>query len=184
MIGMSAGTIRNLWSAIEDCHRQFGYTTLLAMRTRDFARYSRTVAFMKGLSSRLIFPIGVHHVKQMLELTAISPAQTRDVLMCVLGTVMRMRVNEVDQLKICDVLWRFDGGFHPHLSNTLACRVYKRKQDQARKGLYPPAGKAVFTCLLAYTEDAGLEVAEDCTKGRSPDHQRCAQRATDDRCRH
>ena len=26
MPGMSAGTIRNLWSAIEDGHRQFGYT--------------------------------------------------------------------------------------------------------------------------------------------------------------
>jgi hypothetical protein len=104
----------------------------------------------------------------MLELTALSPAQTRDVLMCVLGTVMCMRVNEVDQLQICDVLWRFDGGFHPWFSNTLACRIYKRKQDQARKGLYPRAGKAVFTRLLAYTDDAGLEVAEGCTKGRSP----------------
>jgi hypothetical protein len=153
MIGMSAGTIRNLWSAIEDRHRQFGYTPPLAMRGGDFARYSRAVASVKGMPSRLIFPIGVHHVKQMLELTALSPAQTRDVLMCVLGTVMCMRVNE---------------GFHPRFSNTLACRIYKRKQDQARKGLYPRAGKAVFTRLLAYTDDAGLEVAEGCTKGRSP----------------
>ena len=120
----------------------------------------------------------------MLELTALSPAQTRDVLMCVLGTVMCMRVNEVDQLQICDVLWRFDGGFHPRFSNTLACRIHKRKQDQARKGLYPRAGKAVFTRLLAYTDDAGLEVAEGCTMGRSPGHQRCAQRAADDRRRH
>jgi hypothetical protein len=80
---------------------------------------------------------------------------------------MCMRVNEVDQLQICDVLWRFNGGFHPRFSNTLACCIYKRKQDQTRKELYPRAGKAVFT-LLAFTDDAGLEVAEGCTKGRSP----------------
>ena len=141
MIGMSAGSIRNLWSAIEDRHRQFGYTPPLAMRGGDFSRYSKAVASIKGMPSRLIFPVGVHHVKQMLELVALSPAQTRDVLMCVLGTVMCMRVNEVDQLQICDVLWRFDAGFHPRYSNTLACRVYKRKQDQARKGLYPRAVK-------------------------------------------
>ncbi len=125
---------------------------------------------MKGMPSLLIFPICVHHVKQMLEFTALLPVQTRDVLMCVLGTVMFMWVNEVDQLQIsgCDVLWRFNGGFHPRFSNKLACSIYKRKQDQARKGLYPRAGKAVFTHLLAYTDDTGLEVAEGCTKGRSP----------------
>jgi hypothetical protein len=46
------------------------------MRGGDFARYSRAVASIKGLSSLLMFPICVHHVKQMLELTALSPAQT------------------------------------------------------------------------------------------------------------
>jgi hypothetical protein len=56
MIGMSAGTIRSLWSAIEDRHRQFGYTPPLAIRGGDFARYSRAVASVKGMPSRLIFP--------------------------------------------------------------------------------------------------------------------------------
>ncbi len=97
------------------------------MRGGGFARYSRAVASVKGMPSRLIFTIGVHHVKQMLELTALSPAQTRNLLMCVLGTVMCMRVNAVDQLQICYVLWRFDGGFHPLFSKTLACRIYKTK---------------------------------------------------------
>ena len=104
-IGMSAGTIRNLWSAIEDRHRQFGYTPPLAMRGGDFA---------------------------MLELTALSPAQTRDVLMCVLGTVMCMRVNEVDQLKICDVLWRFDGGFHPRFRT--GWRAASTRESRSRPG--------------------------------------------------
>jgi hypothetical protein len=168
MIGMSAATIRNLWSAIEDRHRMFGYIPPLAMRGGDFSRYSKAVASVKGIPSRLIFPVGVHHVQQMLALGGLSLAQTRDVLMCVLGTVMCMRVNEVDQLQVCDVLWHFDAGFHDRYVNSLAVRIYKRKQDTARKGLYPRAGAAVFTRLRAYTEDNGLTVAENCTKGRSP----------------
>ena len=31
MVGLSAGTIRNMWSAIEDRHRHFGYNPPLAM---------------------------------------------------------------------------------------------------------------------------------------------------------
>jgi len=87
---------------------------------------------MKGLPSLLMFPISVHHVKQMLELTALSPAQTRDVLMYVLGTVMCMRVNEVDQLKICDVLWRFDGGFHPRFRTRW--RAASTRESRSRPG--------------------------------------------------
>jgi hypothetical protein len=126
------GTSWYLWSAIEDCHRQSGYTPLLAMRRGDFARYSRAVASMKGLPSLLMFPISVHHVKQMLELTALSPAQTRDVLMYVLGTVMCMRVNEVDQLKICDVLWRFDGSFHQRFRTRW--RAASTRESRSRPG--------------------------------------------------
>jgi len=159
MIGCSAGTIRNLWSAIEDRHRLFGYQPPLAMRGGDFSRYSKAVASVKGTPSRLIFPVGVHHVQNMLDLIGLTITQRRDMLMCALGTVMCMRVNEVDQLQICDVLWRFDAGFHAMYANTLACRIYKRKQDTARKGLYPRAGGAIFTRLRAYTHLLGIEGA-------------------------
>ena len=168
MVGCSAGTIRNLWSAIEDRHRLFGYQPPLAMRGGDFSRYSKAVASVKGTPSRLIFPVGVHHVQKMLDLIGLTITQRRDMLMCALGTVMCMRVNEVDQLQICDVLWRFDAGFHAMYANTLACRIYKRKQDTARKGLYPRAGGAIFTRLQAYTHLLGIEPSEDCSKGRLP----------------
>ena len=55
MVGLSAGTIRNLWSAIEDRHRQYGYDPPLAMRGGDFSRYSKAVASAKGMPSRLLF---------------------------------------------------------------------------------------------------------------------------------
>ena len=168
MIGCSTGTILNLWSAIEDRHRTYGYDPPLAMRMGDFSRYSKAVASIKGTPSRLLFPVGVHHVYQMIQLEDQTLAQMRNTVLTILGTVMCMRVNEVDQLQICDVLWRLDAAFHVMYGQSLACRIYKRKQDTARKGLYPRAGGAVFTRLLAYTERAGLVVEEGCSKGRLP----------------
>jgi hypothetical protein len=41
MIGCLAGTIRNLWSAIEDRHRMYGYNPPLAMRMGDFSRSAK-----------------------------------------------------------------------------------------------------------------------------------------------
>jgi hypothetical protein len=168
MLGSSAGTIRNLWSAIEDRHRFFGYTPQLAAREGDFSRYSKAVASVKEMPSRVIFPIGTHHVRLMLELVGLSLAQRRDILICVLGTVMCLRVGEISQLQICDVLWRLDGGFHVMYVNTLGCRIYKRKQDTARKGLYPMAGSEVANRLRFYVNSLGLKVSANCSKGRSP----------------
>jgi hypothetical protein len=107
MVGCAAGTIRNLWSAIEDRNRIFGYTppSPLALRGGDFSRFSKAVASVKGMPSRLNFPIGVHHIQQLLELIRLTIIQRRDMLICVVGTVMCLRVNEVGQLQICDVLW-------------------------------------------------------------------------------
>jgi hypothetical protein len=171
MVGMSAGTIRNLWSAIENRHRLFGYEAPLAMRGGDFTRFSKAVASAKGMPSRLLVPIGVHHVNQLLELGDLTPTQTRNLMMTIVDTVMCMRVNEIDQLQICYVLWGLDMEFHPMYQNIFACRmtrIYKRKQDTARKGLYPRAGSAVFTRLRAYVDRAGLAVDKDCSKGDSP----------------
>ncbi len=77
------------------------------MRGGDFSRYSKAVASVKGMPSLLIFPMGVQHVQKMLDLVGLTISQRCDImmLMCALGTVMCMRVNEVDQLQICNVLW-------------------------------------------------------------------------------
>ncbi len=168
MVGMSARTIRNLWSAIENRHRLFCYESPLAMRGGDFTRFSKAVASAKGMSSHLLFPIGVHHVNQQLELGDLTLTQTRNLMMMIVHTVMCMRVNEIDQLQICDILWGLDMEFHPMYQNTFAFRIYKKKQDTARKGLFPRAGSAVFTRLRAYVDRAGLAVNDDCSKGDEP----------------
>jgi hypothetical protein len=71
MVGCAAGTIRNLWVAIEDRHRVFGCAPPLALRGGDFSRFSKAVASVKGMPSLLIFPIGTHHVQSMLELVGL-----------------------------------------------------------------------------------------------------------------
>ncbi len=57
MVGLSAGTVRNLWSAIENLHRFFGYEATLAMHVGDFTRFSEAEASTKGVPSRLLFPL-------------------------------------------------------------------------------------------------------------------------------
>ena len=167
MIGCATGTIRNFWSAIEDRHRRYGYNLPLGMQG-DFTRMSKAVAAVQGQPSRLIFPVGTHHVRALLELAGLSDTQTRDVMICVLGTTACMRVGEVAQAQICDLLWGHDSAWHPQYNDTLAVRIYKRKQDQARKGLYPRVGAAVAARLRSYTERMELEVSGDCSKKRNP----------------
>jgi hypothetical protein len=63
------------------------------------------------------------------------------------GTIRNLlsavRMKEVDQLQICDVLWRFNPAFHVMYANNLACRIYKRKQDTARRSSFSAPQQAL-----------------------------------------
>ena len=78
------------------------------MHMGNISRYSKAVASIKGTLSRLLFTVGVLHVYQIIRLEDQSLAQMHNTMLTVLGTVMCMRVNEMDQLQICEVLWHFD----------------------------------------------------------------------------
>ena len=54
MVECAAGTIKNIWSRIEDRHRRFGYPLPLG-GFRDFTGLYKAVAAIKGTPSRLIF---------------------------------------------------------------------------------------------------------------------------------
>ena len=58
-------------------------------------------------------------------------------MLTVLGTVMCLRVKEMDQLQICDVLWHFDAAFHIMYAQTLACRTYKRSSSTTPTAVQP-----------------------------------------------
>ena len=107
MVGCATGTIRNMWSAIEDRHRRYGYPPPLAI-AGNFSRLARAVGSVRGEPSRPIFPVGVHHVQQLMELAGLSLAQHRDLLICVLGTTACLRVGEVFGLQLCDLRWDHD----------------------------------------------------------------------------
>ncbi len=50
----------------------------------------------------------------------------------------------------------------------MALGVFKRKQAQVRKGLYPRLRRTVTSRLEVYFEELGLEVSNEDTKDRSP----------------
>lgn len=85
MTGCAMGTTSNVWSAIEDHHRRVGYAHPLGMQGA-FTRMTKAVALVQGQPSRLIFP-----ARELCKLSWNSRGllilKTRDMLICVLGTV-------------------------------------------------------------------------------------------------
>jgi hypothetical protein len=120
MVGCAAGTIKNVWCSIANRHRRFGHNTPLGA-AGDFKRLYKAVAAVKGAPSKLLFPIGTHHLRRLLELIGLTGCQSRDVLVCATGMALCCRVVEVTDFQICDsfgnsmlhtthlmrVLWQF-----------------------------------------------------------------------------
>ena len=168
MLGASANSIKNVWSAIEYWHRMAGLNPPLSPPLA-FKRLFKAVASIKGTPGRLQFPVGAHHVRQLLSLVGLSRLELRSILVTVLGTAGCCRVEEVGNMQICDLLWELDAAYHDSLVGGLAIRIYRRKQDTGRFGLYirVPAG-ALVEWLRRYVAALGLRRDERCSKGDSP----------------
>jgi hypothetical protein len=91
MVGCAAGTIKNVWCSISDRHRRFGQDAPLAA-AGDFKRLYKAVAAIKGAPSKLLFPIGIHHLRRLLDLIGLTECQSRDVLVCSTGMALCCRV--------------------------------------------------------------------------------------------
>lgn len=173
MVGCAAGTIRNVWSSIADRHRRFGLAFPFSSQG-EFSRMCKAVAAVVGTPSRIIFPIGAHHVQRMLELIGLTDEQTRSVLMTCAGTLLSSRVVEVSFFQPCDFLWELDKLFHDQYEGTTAVHVYRRKQDTGRRGLWPRIGRSrraewdIVSRLQKHAEKYCLEVSPLCTKGKFP----------------
>ena len=168
VVGVAANSIKNVWSAIEHRHRLAELPFPLAQQ-RSFQRLFKAVAAIKGAPSRLLFPIGTHHVQRLLQLIDLSPLQKRAAVLTALGTALCCRVSELANLQMCDLLWDLDAAYHPELRGGLAVRIYKRKQDTGRFGLYPrlPPGPLV-TRLRNFVNELGLVKSPRCTKSAAP----------------
>ena len=173
MAGCASGTIGSVWSSIEERHRRFGHPLPLG-EPGAFRRLYKAVSAVKGAPSRVIFPIGSHHMKRMMGLLGLSSAQERDVLMCCTGTALNCRVGEVTFFRICDFLWDHDAPYHEKYLGTAAVRIYQRKKDTGRKGHLPRLGRAsnvewdLVLRLRRYAEQHNLEVSAECIKGENP----------------
>ena len=173
MVGCAAGTIKNVCCSISDRHRRFGHNTPLAA-SGDFKRLYKAISAVKGAPSKLLFPIGAHHLRRLVELIGLTECRSRDVLVCATGMALCCRVVEVTDFQICDFLWELDAEYDASYAGTLGVHIYRRKQDTARKGLYPRIGVAsraewdIAHRLRRHADRHGLRVDAQCTKKQHP----------------
>lgn len=125
------------------------------------------VQWVRYAASRHISFPRTEHVRDLLELAGLTLTQRRNVFITVVGTTACLRVGEVSNIQICDCKFGHDAAWSLVYQGTIALLVYKRKQDQVRKGLYPRLGRAVTGLLEAFVEEVGLEVSDECTTDRS-----------------
>ena len=164
MLGVSAASIKNVLSAIEHRHRMAGVAPPLVERL-SFKRMMKAVSSVGGTPSRLRFPIGAHHLWRLLRLDQPSHMERMAVMIVCTGTVCCSRVAELANLQVCDLLWGHDGAFVPELAAGLAIRIYKRKQDTGRFGLYARIVAGLLVDLMrAHVAFLHLRKDERCTK--------------------
>ncbi len=94
MVGCAAGTIKTVCCSISYRHRRFGQNAPLAA-AGDFKRLYKAIAAVHGAPSKLLFPIGIHHLRRFLDLIGLTECQSRDVLVCATGMGLCCRVVEV-----------------------------------------------------------------------------------------
>jgi hypothetical protein len=95
-------------------------------------RAARQAEFGGEVEKQLVEPVGLR----------LTTHQERDVLFCVVGTMVCLRVVEVAFLLICDFSGDHDAALHEMYVGTVAVQVYRQKQGTARRGLYAHVGLA------------------------------------------
>ena len=119
LLGMSANSLKNVKSCLEARHRLFGLVPPL-VAARAFGRILKAMASLTGATSRIRFPVGTHHLLQMLAMQGMSALERRAILLVCIGTVCCSRVDELSQMQLCDLLWDWDAAYHPSLFACLA----------------------------------------------------------------
>jgi hypothetical protein len=101
--------------------------------------------FGPGAAFAAHLSIRAHHEQTLMEFAGLNLTHRLDMLICVVGTTNCLRVEVVENLQSCDAHWDHDAqdaAWDAQYDGTMTFGVYKRKQDQLRKGLYPQHGKA------------------------------------------
>jgi integrase len=163
--GYKPGTITLRIYAIVDRHRAFGLP--FPYLQRDLKSWIKAFERLCGVPRRDKLAVTASHLKCILSIPRTTLRQIRDVSIVALGTLCALRVSELTELDVCDLLFDFEPG-------TLAVRVKKRKNDQKRAGLWPRIGHAsdprfdVIHLLRSWLQRARLQVHDHCEKSLHP----------------
>ena len=169
MVGYAAGTIEHYIESILDRHRQF--QVLPSVNIYLIRSWVEAMKRGLGVPSKPKFQILSSHIRCILQLPRTTLTLTRDIAIMAIGTMCALRVSEILRIDVCDLLWDHDG------PDTLAICIWKRKNDQGKRGLYPRIAAAVnralcvIALLRAYCAANNLVVSPHCTKtkySRSP----------------
>jgi hypothetical protein len=134
LMGATVGSIRNIWSSVEDRHRTYGHTPPLG-EPGAFRRGLKALSSLRGQPTKLLFPLGRRHVQALLRLAGLTWFQKRNVLLTLTGTVMCSRVSEPAGLRICNVFPDIDVPYDPTYAGGYGLKIVKRKNDTKRRGI-------------------------------------------------
>ena len=134
LMGSSVGSIRNIWSSVEDRHRTYGHAPPLG-EPGAFRRGLKALSSLRGQPTKLLFPLGRRHVQALLRLVGLTWFQRRNVLLTLTGTVMCARVSEPAGLRICNVFPDIDVPYDPAYAGGYGLKIVKRKNDTKRGGI-------------------------------------------------
>ena len=165
--GYRPGSITLKLYAIIDRHRRFKLP--FPYHQREIKSWIKAFERLCGVPRRDKLAITATHLKAMLSSpdSRGSLRNLRDIAIVALGTICALRVSEITEIDVCDLLFEFEPG-------TLAVRIKKRKNDQKRAGLWPRIGRSthpqydVISLLQSCLRRANLELSPACEKQRHP----------------
>jgi len=102
LVGASANTVKNAWSAVEHRHRMAELPPPL-VQCLALQRLFKAVASIKGTPGSILFLIGTHHLKALFEKVGLTRAEERAVLVLGTGTTGCFRAVEVSNKQICNL---------------------------------------------------------------------------------
>jgi integrase len=163
--GYRPGTITLRLYSIIDRHLRFKLP--FPYHQKEIKAWTKAFERLCGVPRRDKLAITSTHLKAILSSPRSSLRCLRDSAIVALGTVCALRVSEILELDVCDLLFDFEPG-------TLAVRVKKRKNDQKRAGLWPRVGRAlnrqfdIISLCQTWLSRSGLRVHDMCEKAKHP----------------
>jgi len=163
--GYKPGSITLRIYSIVDRHVSYGLP--FPYHQKVLKRWIKAFERLCGVPRRDKLAITATHLKSILLAPRSSLRDLRDTAIVALGTTCALRVSELSELDVCDLLFDFEPG-------VLAVRVKRRKNDQKRAGLWPRIAHAakpefdVVALLRVWLSRARLEVATNCEKSHHP----------------